>query len=89
MASVIVSLKIMPASPEINLSHVESEARKKIVDFAGEGEMKVEQEPIAFGLKLPTGADCAAKSSHGKPSFTSDSACRVLMVKAPALRTLA
>lgn len=51
MANVIVTLKIMPVSPEENLSYIEAEVKKKIIDFAGEGDMKVEQEPIAFGLK--------------------------------------
>lgn len=51
MAQVVVTIKIMPESPEVNLSVVELEAKKKIIDFAGEGDIKVEQEPVAFGLK--------------------------------------
>ena len=50
MASVVVSLKIMPESVDVSLSGLEEAAKKKIVDFAGEGDMKIEQEPIAFGL---------------------------------------
>ncbi len=51
MATVVVTLKIMPVSPEVDLNKVEEEAKKFIAEFAGEGETKSEQEPIAFGLK--------------------------------------
>jgi len=33
------------------LSKIESEAKKKIIAFSNNKEMKSEQEPIAFGLK--------------------------------------
>ena len=51
MANVVVTLKIMPSSPEVDLHKIEADAKKKIIDFAGPGDMKIEQEPIAFGLK--------------------------------------
>ncbi len=51
MATVIITLKLMPESPEIDLSKLESEVKKKIEDFTGETETKSEEEPIAFGLK--------------------------------------
>lgn len=51
MAKVIVTLKIMPTSPDVDLSKLEQEAKRFITEFAGEGETKSEQEPIAFGLK--------------------------------------
>ena len=51
MAQVVVTLKIMPESPDIDLNALESEAKKKIIEFAGPGDTKSEQEPIAFGLK--------------------------------------
>lgn len=51
MANVIVTVKIMPQSPEIDLAKVEEEAKKLIADFAGEGETKSSEEPVAFGLK--------------------------------------
>ncbi len=54
MARVVISLRIMPESPETDLAEVEAEAKKKIVDFAGETEFKVEIAPIAFGLKSLT-----------------------------------
>jgi len=51
MANVIVTLKIMPESPEINLKDIESDILKEIKNFAGETETKTEVEPVAFGLK--------------------------------------
>ncbi len=51
MAQVVATLKIMPESPEVSLAEIEKEAKKKIIEFAGEGDTKVEEEPIAFGLK--------------------------------------
>ena len=51
MAQVVITLKIMPESPEIDLSKIETEAKKKITDFSQSEEMKTEQEPVAFGLK--------------------------------------
>jgi len=51
MAQVIVTVKIMPASPETNLGEVEKNAKALIVNFAGAGDTKTEITPIAFGLK--------------------------------------
>ena len=51
MARVVVSLRIMPQSPEVNLSDLETKAKKEIVDFCNSEEFKVEVQPIAFGLK--------------------------------------
>ncbi len=51
MANVIITMKIMPISPETDLSKIEEAAKAKISAFAGEGDMKTEQEPVAFGLK--------------------------------------
>lgn len=51
MANAIITLKIMPESPEEDLARIEAEAKEKIAAFAGEGETKTEIEPIAFGLK--------------------------------------
>ena len=52
MANVIVTLNIMPESPEVDLNKIEADAKLKIIDFAGETDMKFEQEPLAFGLKI-------------------------------------
>ena len=51
MAQVVVTLKIMPKSPEVDLGNIEGEAKTKIIDFSQTKEIKTEQEPIAFGLK--------------------------------------
>jgi len=51
MANAIITVKIMPESPEVDLAKIEEEAKKIIADFAGEGETKTEQIPVAFGLK--------------------------------------
>jgi elongation factor 1-beta len=51
MAQVVVTIKIMPESPEVDLDKIEIEAKTKIQDFSQNQELKTEQEPIAFGLK--------------------------------------
>ena len=51
MAQVVITLKIMPSSPQIDLGNIEQKAKAKIVDFSQNDEMRSEQEPIAFGLK--------------------------------------
>jgi len=55
MASVVVTLKIMPSGPEVNLDEVYKQAIKQIKDFVDlkhkDGEVKKEIEPIGFGLK--------------------------------------
>ena len=55
MTSVIVTLKIMPKAPDVDLDKVYDEACKHIREFVDEkhkeGEMRKEIEPIGFGLK--------------------------------------
>ena len=51
MARVIVTFTIMPESPEVDFSTIEAEAKREIIAFAGKTEFKVEQKPVAFGLK--------------------------------------
>ncbi|MBI2140275.1 elongation factor 1-beta [Candidatus Woesearchaeota archaeon] len=50
MAKVVISLKIMPESPDADLQRIQEESMPLIKDFSGEGQVKAEQEPIAFGL---------------------------------------
>ena len=50
MAKVIVTLKIMPESPDIKLDKIQEQAKRIIADFGGDVG-KVEEKPIAFGLK--------------------------------------
>ncbi len=51
MGFAVVTLKVMPESPEVDLEQLEVKVKEKIKDFAGEGETKTEIEPVAFGLK--------------------------------------
>ena len=51
MADVVITLKIMPESPEADLSLIEKKAKSEIKHFAGESQFKVAVEPVAFGLK--------------------------------------
>ena len=51
MARVVVSLRIMPQSPDIDLSELEKKSKREIVKFCNSQEFKVEIQPIAFGLK--------------------------------------
>jgi len=51
MAKIIVSMRIMPESPESPLHDIETQAMALIKDFAGDVETKTEITPVAFGLK--------------------------------------
>ncbi len=51
MAKAIITLKIMPISPEVDMEQLEVVCMEKIVGFTGKTETKVDIEPIAFGLK--------------------------------------
>lgn len=51
MTSVVVTLRIMPKSPETNLAPIEKQAKEHISRFTGNDEFRVEIKPIAFGLK--------------------------------------
>ena len=51
MAQVVVTLNIMPENPETDLAEIQVQALKKIEAFAGKGDTKVEQKPVAFGLE--------------------------------------
>jgi elongation factor 1-beta len=50
MAKVVITLRIMPDSPETDLEKIQEQAEKKVNDFGAEVG-KVEIEPVAFGLK--------------------------------------
>ncbi len=50
MATVVVTLKIMPEGVETDLDRIEEEATRMISEFGGETG-KAEKKPIAFGLK--------------------------------------
>jgi len=50
MAKVILTIKLMPDSPEADLDAIQAAADKIVKEFGSEVG-KVEIEPIAFGLK--------------------------------------
>ncbi len=50
MAKVVVTLRIMPESPDVNLDKLQKEVLKIIKSAVGDTETKVEKEPIGFGL---------------------------------------
>ncbi|MBS3113078.1 elongation factor 1-beta [Candidatus Woesearchaeota archaeon] len=50
MANAIITLKIMPISPNVDLTKLEMQVKDKIKTFSGETQTKTEIEPIAFGL---------------------------------------
>ncbi|MFA6023000.1 MAG: elongation factor 1-beta [Candidatus Pacearchaeota archaeon] len=49
MGSAAVKIKIMPDSPDANLEKIEKKAEEIITEEGGRG-VKIEREPIAFGL---------------------------------------
>lgn len=50
MATVVITLRIMPEAPDSDLSRIEQDAKKKI-DAFGAQYGKTDVEPVAFGLK--------------------------------------
>ena len=51
MARVIVTLKVMPTSPEVDMTQLQSDAEAKIKAKGADNNIKAEVIPIAFGLK--------------------------------------
>ena len=51
MGDAIITFKVMPDSPETDMSELESVVKKMISDFCGETQIKAVIEPVAFGLK--------------------------------------
>lgn len=51
MTNAVVTIKVMPESPDVNIEELEKKVKEKITAFAGEGDTKVTIEPVAFGLK--------------------------------------
>ena len=49
MAKAIITMKVMPENPDVDMERLEAESKKVIEDYGGEVG-KVEKEPIAFGL---------------------------------------
>ena len=51
VASVIITLRIMPTSPDVDLVKLEHEAKKHVLAYTGLQSFRAEQKPVAFGLK--------------------------------------
>lgn len=54
MAIAVITAKIMPDSPEVNLNEIQDQAQQIIRDFterSDPADQKISIEPIAFGLK--------------------------------------
>lgn len=51
MAKVVITFRIMPQNPSIDLPKLEAEAKKEIIKFCNSQEFRTQIEPIAFGLK--------------------------------------
>jgi translation elongation factor aEF-1 beta len=66
MALVIVTLKVMPEDPEINLADLRDKAVKIITDFGGKVQGEPEEEPVGFGLKAMI-LKFSADESKGSP----------------------
>jgi len=50
MGFTAVQMKLMPNSPEANLSEIEKKA-EEIINSMHKTQVKIEEQPIAFGLK--------------------------------------
>ena len=50
MAKVVVTLKVMPKGTEVNLDDLKEKVEKEIRDFNDNQDVKIEEEPIGFGL---------------------------------------
>ncbi|GIU69970.1 MAG: effector protein [Candidatus Woesearchaeota archaeon] len=51
MGTAVITLRIMPESPDTDLTKIEQEALKIITNYTDERQKKVSIEPVAFGLK--------------------------------------
>jgi elongation factor 1-beta len=50
MGFTAVQMKLMPSSPSVNLKTIEKKA-EEIINSMHKTQVKIEEEPIAFGLK--------------------------------------
>ena len=51
MTKIIITIKVMPESPDVNLDRLQTNVLNEVKKFAGDTEFKRELEPVAFGLK--------------------------------------
>lgn len=51
MARAIITFKLMPESPDVDLEPIKAKAQDVAREAGAIGQMQVREEPIAFGLK--------------------------------------
>lgn len=51
MANAIVTFKIMPESPEVDLAPITEKAIAIAKEYGAKGDVQSKEEPLAFGLK--------------------------------------
>jgi len=51
MAVVIIKLRVMPESPEIDLKMLAEQVKTQLTEFGMKAFHSVKEEPVAFGLK--------------------------------------
>ncbi|MGM5483555.1 MAG: elongation factor 1-beta [Nanobdellota archaeon] len=51
MANAVVTFKIMPDSPEIDLEKIKEKALEMVKEKGAKGQIQAKIEPVAFGLK--------------------------------------
>ena len=51
MGTAVVTVKVMPETPETDLDKIQEKVAKIVREFAGERDTKATIEPLAFGLK--------------------------------------
>ena len=71
MGTAVVTVKVMPESPETDMEKVQAEVEKIVREFAGERDTKAEIEPMAFGLKA-LNFIFVMDEDLGSPDFVAD-----------------
>ncbi len=51
MTNVVITLKVMPESLDVDLKQLQDKVKKEIIKFTKNKEIKMEIELVAFGLK--------------------------------------
>ena len=51
MVNIVITMKVMPESIDVDLNELENKVVKEIKEYTGETQVKKEIEPVAFGLK--------------------------------------
>lgn len=51
MGDALVELKVMPESPEVDFEALKAFCEEKALEKSSKDQVKIEEEPVAFGLK--------------------------------------